>query len=307
MDNLIFEHILEQMKKYSVQVQTDRLFSQMTTLGCGGRIKLTVFPDTVRKLIKVVRLLDKLGVERYVLGRGSNVLASDDDYDGVVISTTKMSKICVHGVKICALAGVSTIQLYKQTERLGLSGGEFLSCLPASVGGATVCHAGCYGQDIKGILHSVTVLYNGRLRRLSAKQCNLTRRSSLFKQDGGYTVLSVTFKLTRSTTEQVRELSEHMRATKSATQPLNCRSAGCVLYHDQVSISRLTDMAGLKGYTVGGAQVSDKHAGFVLNVDKASAKDIYLVIRHIQRTIWERFGVVAKREVCLVNFNSHNE
>ena len=306
MDDKTFEQVIAKMKKYSVETRLDKRFDELTTLGAGGKIKITIYPDTVSKLVKAIRSLNKLKVEYYVLGKGSNVLASDADYDGVVIVTTKMTKISAHGVRLSALAGTSTLAVYKETEKRGLGGGEFLSCLPATIGGATVSNAGCYGQDVKGILQSVTVLHGGRVKKLFAKQCKLAKRNSLFKQDASYTVLSVKLKFTQSTPDEVRQKSQHMRKAKSDTQPLCYRSAGSMLYHDSTSISRLADQAGLKGYTVGGAQVSTKHAGFILNVDKASSKDIYLVMRHVERTIWERYGIVPKREICLVNFNEQD-
>ena len=303
MDEQTCRIILSKMKKYSVQTCLNKCFAELTTLGSGGKIKITVYPDTVRKFVKSIRLFNKLKLDYYILGKGSNVLASDDDYDGVVVVTTKMSKMCAHGVKIFALAGASTINLYKELEKRGLTGGEFLSCLPATIGGAIVTNAGCFGQEMKDIVRGVTVLHNGKVRRLTASKCKLSRRNSLFKQNPDYTLLAVRLKFRQSTREEVKQKSQQMRKRKSDTQPLNYRSAGCALYHDNVSISRLTDRAGLKGYTVGGAQVSTKHAGFILNVDKASSKDIYLVMRHVERTIWERYGIQAKREICLVNFN----
>ena len=306
MDEQIFEKVIAQMKAYSVETHLGESFAELTTLGVGGTITITIYPNTVRKVVKAVRLLSKLKVKFYVLGKGSNVLAADDCFDGVVIVTTKLAHVRIRGVVARVLAGTSTLALYKQLESHGLSGGEFLSCLPATVGGATVTNAGCYKQDVKSVLRSVTVLYNGRVKRLSAKKCHLTKRNSLFKQNAGYTLLSVRLKFSQLTVEQVRAKSRQMRKLKADTQPLNYRSAGCALYHDSVSISRLTDQAGLKGYTVGGAQVSTKHAGFILNVDKASAKDIYLTIQHVERELWERYGIVAKREICLVNFTKEN-
>ena len=306
MDDKILLKLLSKMKKYSVETCLDKRFSELTTLGCGGKIKVTVYPDTIRKLVKVMRLLNRLCVAHYVLGKGSNVLASDSYYDGIVVVTTKMSLVRTHGVKIYALAGTSTLSVYKIMEKCGLTGGEFLSCLPATIGGATVGNAGCFGQDVKGILHSVKVLHNGKVKKLSAKQCLLTKRNSIFKHNADYTVLAVKLRCTHSTPEEVKQKSQQMRTKKADTQPLNYRSAGCALYHDSTSISRLTDQAGLKGYSVGGAQVSDKHAGFILNVDKATSKDIYLVMQHVERTIWERYGIQAKREICLVNFDEND-
>ena len=298
--------ILSQLKKYSVETRLDVSFSMLTTLGTGGKITITAFPDTVRKLAKTMRLLERLNVRKYVIGKGSNVLAADGDFDGVVVVTTNLKGIRVKGRCVYALSGTSTVALGKQLADRGLSGGEFLSCLPATIGGAVVGNAGCYGQDVKSILRSVTVLKNGKLRRLSAKKCKLGKRNSLFKQTDGYTIVAVKLRLSESTTDEVDKTVAQMRANKAQTQPLNYRSAGCVLYHDTVALSRLIDQAGLKGYSVGGARVSYKHAGFVLNIDKATSLDIYLIIQHIERTLWCNYGVRAKREIRLVNFDQPN-
>ena len=291
------------MKKFSVETHLDRAFSELTTLGCGGKIKITIYPDSAKKLVKAIRLLDRLRVEYCVLGRGSNVLCSDDDYDGVAVVTTKMKSYRVSGRKVCALAGASTVTLGSELKKRGLSGGEFLACLPASIGGAVVTNAGCYGQEMHNVVKSVKVLHCGKVKRLSAKKCNFGKRKSLFSKADGYVILSVKMKFARSTPYEVGKLIDEMRAKKAATQPLNYRSAGSALYHDRVAVSRLLDEAGLKGYTVGGAQVSTKHAGFVINIDKATSKDLYLVIRHMQATLRQRYGIDAKTEIKLINFS----
>lgn len=302
MEQNAYCQIVSKMKKYSVETYLDKSFSELTTLGCGGKIKITIYPDGVKKLIKCVRLLDRLKVTYCILGRGSNVLCSDDVYDGVVVVTTKMKAFRVRGKYAYALAGASTVTLGNALKNKGLTGGEFLACLPATVGGAVVTNAGCYGQQIDGVVKSVKALLCGKVKRLSAKQCKFGKRKSLFSQNDGYVILSVKLKFARSTPQQVSEKINEMRAKKSATQPLNFRSAGSALYHDKVAVSRLIDEAGLKGYTVGGAQVSERHAGFVINIDKATSKDIYLVIRHMQRTLRDRFGLDAKIEIRLINF-----
>lgn len=304
MDDQTYNLILSKMKKYFVEVHLDKDFSELTTLGVGGAIRLTLYPDSIRKLVKVVRLLRKLKVQTYILGKGSNVLASDGFFDGAVIVTSKLNEFKIH--KNCAYVqcGTSTAKLSRALQQRGLSGGEFLACLPATVGGAIVCNAGCFNQDINSILRSVKVFYRGKIRALSVKNCHFTKRNSLFKHSDDYTVLSAKFKLTQSTPDRVNETTKQMLAEKARKQPLNYRSAGCMLYHDSVAISRLIDMAGLKGYAIGGAIVSNKHAGFVLNVDKATSWDIYLLVQHIVQTIWERFGIRAQLEVCLVNFSN---
>ena len=303
MEKSTYDLILSKMKKYSVATYTDLAFSGLTTLGCGGKIKITAYPDTLKKLVRIVRLFERLGVSYCLLGRGSNVLASDDDYDGAVIVTTKLNKLVIRGRSAYALCGASTVALASQLQSRALTGGEFLACLPATVGGAVVTNAGCYGQQIKDIVRGVKVLYYGKIRRISGKKCNFGKRKSVFSQIDGYTILSVKMKLARSTQNEVATRITEMRKRKSATQPLNYRSAGSALYHDKVAVSRLLDNAGLKGYTVGGARVSEKHAGFVINIDKATSKDLYLVIRHMQSTLRERYGIDAKLEIRLINFD----
>lgn len=290
------------MKKNLIPYDTNKSFSGLTTLGAGGTIKLVAYPSTPRKAVRLIRVLDKLKVQYTVMGCGSNILASDEKYDGVVVVTTQMKQVALRRNTVYAQAGASTITLAKVLCEKGLTGGEFFACLPATVGGAVVCNAGCFNQDVKSCVTSVTVLYKGRVLTIPASKCVFAKRQSVFKNDGGYVVLSAKFKFKQGNADEIAATIEEMRNRKAATQPLNYRSAGCVLYHERVAVSRLLDEAGLKGYAIGGAQVSTKHAGFVVNVDKAASKDIYLVIRHMKQTLFARYGIMAKVEVCLVNF-----
>ena len=302
MERATYELILLKMKKYSVETCLDKRFSELTTLGCGGTICITVFPTNERQLVKCVRLFRRLKVAFCVLGRGSNVLASDDDYDGVVIVTGKMKSFRVVGRNVYALAGASTVSLATELKNRGLAGGEFLACLPASIGGATVTNAGCFGQQMKDVVQQVKVLKCDKIRRLSPELCRFGKRKSIFSQDNDFVILSVKMKFAKGTPDEIGSKINAMRASKAASQPLNFRSAGSALYHDKVAVSRLLDIAGLKGYTVGRAQVSTKHAGFVVNLDKATSRDIYLIIRHMQSTLRERFGLDAHIEIRLINF-----
>ena len=276
-------------------------------MGVGGTIKLVIYPHTLRKAVYAIRLLNKLNVKYAVLGKGSNVLASDEPFDGVVVSTSKLNAFKIRGNVVNAQAGVSTVTLAKALKTKGLTGGEFLACLPATVGGAVVCNAGCFNQDVKSCVVSVTVLHNGKVRTIPADKCGFAKRQSIFKNDDGYVVLCAKFKFGSSNPNDVAATIGSMQQRKSSTQPLDMRSAGCVLYHDKVAVSRLIDEAGLKGYTVGGAQVSTKHAGFVVNVDKAKSKDIYLIIKHVRDTLFARYGIVVQVEVCLVNFTKDEQ
>lgn len=307
MDDSTFDVITSIMKKKSIQTDTDLTFAQLTTLGVGGKIKLAVYPDTVSKLVYAVRRLSRLNVKYVILGKGSNVLASDEAYDGVVVSVLRLKKIKISGTNAVAQAGASTVTLAKLLQEKGLTGGEFFACLPASVGGAVVANAGCYNQDVKSVLTDVKVLHNGRILNLSADKCKFSKRSSLFKNNGDYVILSARFSFEKASPQAVKAKIDEMRRKKAEAQPLNYRSAGCVLYHDKLAVSRLIDEAHLKGFKIGGAKISTKHAGFVVNVDKAESKDIYLIIRHIQQTLFAKYGISAKAEVCLVNFTKDEQ
>ena len=301
MEQVVLDKLIAETKRYKVDLRLDASFDKLTTFGTGGKIAVALFPDTERKLVKTMRLIDRLGVKYVLLGRGSNVLASDDPFDGVAVVTTKLNRFVIRRKTAVAQCGVSTVALASALAMQGLGGGEFLACLPATVGGATVGNAGCFGQDVKGIARSVTVLKNGQVRRLKAVDCRFAKRDSVFKHSD-MTVLSVKFALQPSTEEAVRKRIAEMRAQKAASQPLEYRSAGCVLFHDSVALSRLIDEMGFKGYRVGGAEVSTKHAGFVVNIDKSTSLDIYLIIRRLRRALLDRYGITAKTEVRLINF-----
>lgn len=293
--------IVSKMKKFSVQTCRNIPFSGLTTLGVGGTIKLVIYPATARQLLLVLKSLYRLKVKFMVLGKGSNIVASDSDYDGVVV-VNKASGVTFRGRRVVALSGTSTVTLSKKLQDRGLSGGEFAACLPATVGGAVVSNAGCYGQCVADVLTGVKVFYKGRVRYLRACDCLLSKRSSLFKARQGYVILSATFRFNRSDVQSVKSAVAEMRDKKARSQPLNYRSAGCVLYHDKVAVSRLLDKSGLKGFSVGGAQVSVKHAGFVVNVDKATSADIYSVIKQMTEALRRDYGIEPKLEVELVNF-----
>lgn len=296
-----FDALISKMKKFSVVTIPNLPFSRLTSFGSGGTIKLTIYPDTKRKLIKSLKLLDKLKIPYYVLGKGSNVLAADGEYPGVVVCTTKLCGIQIKGCEARALCGTSTMQFAKTLCKEGLSGGEFFACLPATVGGATVCNAGCFGQDVASVVKWVEAYGNGKVRRFKAEKCQFRKRSSLFK-NSNYVVLSAAFRLTQGVEKQISAKIDDIRQKKTATQPLDKRSAGSALYHDRVAVSRLIDQAGLKGYSVGDAQVSTKHAGFVVNNGNATSAQILQVIKHVQDELYARYGVVAHTEITLLNF-----
>lgn len=294
---------LLKMKKNSIATDVNCTFSKLTTLGTGGTIFLTVYPESAKQLVFVARYLVRHKIRHCYLGMGSNILASDEPFCGVVVVTTRVKETAIDGNFVTASCGVSTSKLCAELVKHGLTGGEFFGCLPATVGGAVVCNAGCFGQCAADVVESVTVLHKTKVKTLPNSRCNFAKRQSLFKNNDEYVVLLVKMRFAKADPKEVESLLKRMRDAKSAAQPLGVRSAGCVLYNEEVSVSKLIDAAGLKGFRIGGAEVSQKHAGFVINVDKATSSDIYLLINYLKRTLSEKFGVSAQTELCLVNFS----
>lgn len=295
------------MQKKQIPTDRTKTFAQLTTFGCGGKIAVTLFPTGTKQLIFAAKYLRRHKIKHCFLGRGSNVLAADGDYCGVVVVTTGVKEIFVDGTRVVADCGASAPRLAATLAKNGLSGGEFFGCLPATVGGAVVCNAGCFGQSAASIVQSVIALKKGKLVRLPRNKCEFSVRNSIFKNNADFVVLQVEMQFKKALPSQVQAQIVRMRQKKTETQPLSARSAGCVLFNEKVSVSRLVDLAGLKGFKLGGAQVSEKHAGFVINLDKATSKDIYLLIRYVKNTLREKFGINAKTEVCFVNFDGENK
>ncbi len=292
---------LAKMKKYCKITSSDMAFSGLTTLGCGGKIKLTVFPQTRVELVRCLCVARQYGVKYVILGNGSNVLAGDGDFDGVVFVTKGLRAMVVNGCCVRVDCGALTTSVARLLAQNGLSGGEFLACLPGTIGGAVVTNAGCYGQTMSQVVEGVEVLVNDRKRHLTAERCAFEHRKSAFC-DNSAVIISVKLRLKRGNPKQIWQLQREMLLRKKQTQPLDMQSAGSVFFHDRVPVSKYIDRLGLKGYCVGGAAVSAKHAGFIVNLGGAKAADVLAVAEHVEARLLAAYGIVPQRELRLVNF-----
>ncbi|MBR1623114.1 MAG: UDP-N-acetylmuramate dehydrogenase, partial [Pseudobutyrivibrio sp.] len=240
-----------------------------------------------------------------IIGNGSNLLVMDDGIEGVVISLgKKASDILISGDTIIAEAGALLSQVSNAAADACLTGMEFASGIPGSIGGAVYMNAGAYGGEIKDIIESVLVLTeSGEKKVMTAEDLQLSYRYSILMEEGGY-VLSAVLKLKSGDKNEIKATIDDIRAKRTEKQPLNFPSAGSTFKRPEGYFAgKLIDDAGLRGYTVGGAQVSKKHCGFVINRDNATAKDVLQLMQDVDSKVYEKFGVHLVPEVRIIGRN----
>lgn len=273
-----------------------------TTFRIGGEAALFVAPTTIEAIAGVVRICREQNVPYYVVGNGSNLLVSDQGYDGVVIQIYRsFNQITTNGEEIRAQAGAMLSVIAKTALAEELTGFEFASGIPGTIGGAVVMNAGAYGGEMKDVLKEVTVLtQEGEIRVVAAKELELGYRSSLAAKNG-WIILEAVLRLNKGEESSIRSRMEELKEQRVTKQPLDLPSAGSTFKRPTGYFAgKLIMDAGLRGYTVGGAQVSEKHCGFVVNKGGATAQDVYHLIRDVQKKVYEAYGVMLEPEVKLL-------
>jgi len=265
-----------------------------TTFGTGGIVKFFIEPESVKELKKAVKILNKSKIEYTIIGNGSNILVSDRGYDGAVIRLKNIRGLKVDGTKIEICAGENLSTLINASKNFSLAGVHKLVSIPATVGGAIKMNASAFGQSVSERLESVKILtYDGRVKRIKAKSIEFGYRDAKIRG----IILSATFNLERS--EDVAKEVERCKSLRLKKQPTG-RTCGSVFKNPEGHFAgMLIEKAGLKGYRVNGAVVSEKHANFIVNEGKSS-KDIYTLIRIIKNRVYEKFGIDLEEEVKLV-------
>ncbi len=272
--------------------------SRHTTFKVGGNAAFLVTAENNAQVIAVHDFCKQNNIPLTVLGKGSNVLVDDNGIDGIVLKLTDQPNILVSpdGIVDCN-AGMSLTALCVAALDNGLSGLEFAYGIPGSVGGAVYMNAGAYGGEIKDVTVSATVLCDGEIKEISAKDMALGYRTSTFKTNG-YIILSAKFKLIADKKEKIKARMTDFMNRRRDKQPLEFPSAGSTFKRPEGYFAgALIEQNGLKGFSVGGAEVSVKHAGFVINKSCATSRDIKALIKHIQDTVYENNGVKLEREV----------
>ena len=276
--------------------------SRHTTFRCGGPATLFLRPGSEDELVRVVSLLKDNGQPYMLLGNGSNLLVSDKGYEGAVISLERLSELSLEDeTSIRAQAGVLNSRIASFARENSLAGFEFAAGIPGTIGGAMIMNAGAYGGEMKLITTSVRAITpDGEVKELSAEDCDFGYRTSVLKREG-YVVLSALLQLQKGNEKEITDLMTELALKRKEKQPLEYPSAGSTFKRPEGYFAgKLIEDAGLKGFSVGDAAVSDKHCGFVINKGQATSADIYKLIREVQKKVFEDSGVTLEPEVILV-------
>ena len=277
----------------------DEPMSRHTTFRVGGPADFFVTPKAKEEVRDVIRICKEAGMPYYIIGNGSNLLVSDAGYRGVIVQIYKeMNEVKVEGDLVKAQAGALLSGIAAKALGAELSGFEFASGIPGTIGGACVMNAGAYGGEMKDVLESVTVLTGeGKIIELGRNELELGYRTSVIAKKG-YIVLGAVLKLERGDGEKIKTYMDELKEKRVTKQPLEYPSAGSTFKRPEGYFAgKLIEDAGLRGFQVGGAQVSEKHCGFVINRDHATAADIMELMRQVQIRVKENSGVDLEPEV----------
>ncbi len=281
-------------------VAVDEPMSAHTTFRIGGPADYYVEP-TFEEVKELLPFLKKENIPYTLIGNGSNLLVSDEGIEGVVVSFgKKMSEVSYEKEVVRAQAGILLSRLASFAVSKSLSGLEFASGIPGTLGGAITMNAGAYGGEMKDVVQSVTVLDGDEIKEYSGEEMDFSYRHSRVL-DENLIVLEVTMKLQSGKEEEILSSMKELNKKRVEKQPFNFPSAGSTFKRPEgYFAAKLIEDAGLKGYTVGGAKVSEKHSGFVVNFDHATAKDVCTLMQDVQRIVKEKFDVSLEPEVRLI-------
>ena len=288
-----------------LKVVCDEPMSRHTSFRVGGPAKRMAFPEKGEQLVLLLETAKELGASPLVIGNGTNLLAPDEGLDRLVINTTGLCRLEAGEAPgtVTADAGVTLARLADFACRQGLTGLEFAHGIPGTVGGGVYMNAGAYDGEMKGVIQSVTVLFpEDGIRTLSNEDMDFGYRHSLLSDHPDAVVLRAEFALAPGEETAIREKMRDLMARRKASQPLEYPSAGSTFKRPAgYYAGTLIDQCGLKGLTVGGAQVSEKHAGFVINTGGATCADVLAVIRQVQERVLAEKGVRLEPEVRIIH------
>lgn len=301
-----FQKIYQKLQAENIgDILIDEPLYKHTSFKVGGPARLYIYPFDLRGLKKLLAYIKKHKLKYKVIGNGSDLLFSDREYEGIIICLIKYFKdVQINGCIVKAQAGVMMITLANQCAKYGLSGFEFMSGIPGSIGGGIFMNAGAYKYDLASVTKQVTVLKeDGSIVELSKEEMEFGYRSSIVQKNPEWTIIDATFELSSKDPEEIKAVIAQRKERRMASQPWNLPSAGSVFRNPELKGAwQYIDEAKLRGYEIGGAQVSPKHSNFIVNNGYASAKDIYDLIKLVQKEVYEHAGIKLIPEIELVNW-----
>ena len=281
------------------RVLTGEPMDRHTTFRIGGPADYFLIPETPEEIKQILNICRDENIPYFILGNGSNLLVSDAGYRGAIIQVFRnMSGITTEGTKIRASAGALLSAIAAEARNASLTGFEFAGGIPGTLGGAVVMNAGAYGGEMKDVLEEVTVLDgDGNIRTLKAEELELGYRTIAVKKNG-YLVLEAVISLKEGDPEAIRARMRELSEQRTSKQPLEYPSAGSTFKRPEGYFAgKLIMDCGLRGYRVGGAEVSQKHCGFVINAGGATAADVRALMQDVTEKVQEKFGVTLEPEV----------
>ncbi len=298
-----YEEFFEFCDSIGCRYSDSALMSNYTSFKIGGKADAMVFPDELKKLSSVIEYLGRNEIRFLTVGKGSNMLISDEGFRGVIINTSELNKIeLIDETTIKCQSGASLASLCRFALDNSLTGLEFAFGIPGSAGGAAFMNGGAYGGEMKDVLVSCEhITPDGRLEAFSGDKLDLSYRHSAYS-DNNNVIYSLTVKLQKGEKAEIKAKMDELMSRRKDKQPLEYPSAGSTFKRPEGYFAgALIEQCNLKGYTVGGAQVSEKHAGFVINKGGATAADVMAVVEHCRKTVFEKCGVMLEPEVRIIS------
>ena len=290
------------LKSIDDNVLFDEPMKAHTTFKIGGNATAFINISSQECLIALMDFCKSENITYYIVGNGSNLLVSDDGIDGVVICLgRKFANIEVDGTKIIAQSGALLPKISAVAAENSLTGLEFASGIPASLGGAIYMNAGAYGGEMKDVVKEIEYIdENSQFKTISVTDKTFSYRHSVFTNTNSV-ILKATFELKRSNQEEIKNTVSNLNKKRREKQPSEMPSAGSAFKRpDGYFAAALIEQAGLKGKTVGGAMVSDKHSGFIVNTGNATAEDVCRLVKHIREVIYDKFKVLLEPEIKII-------
>lgn len=296
----MFEYICRYLKINDVEYKENFKLKNISTVKIGGSAKIVAYPDTEDKIVALIKFLSEIGSKFRVLGRMSNVLPPDEDFIGVIIRTDRLDFVNIEGESVYAGAGVSLPRLARIMADSGLSGFEELSGIPGSSAGAVIGNAGAFGREISDVFISARCFLfdEGKIERIGSDDVRFEYRASSLKNKNCL-VLSLEFGGKSNSRLDVFARISSFKEKRCKTQPFDKPSLGSTFKKPtrEISAGELIDKCGLKGFSIGGAMISEKHAGFIVNMGSATAGDYISVANHAQKAVLEKFNIHLEKEV----------